>query len=605
MIGEYSVVTARRGALRARAEAGSKGARAALRLMDDPVRVISTVQVGITAIGILTGAVGEPVVRDLIGDWLPTWAAFVIGLTLITYLSVVFGELVPKALTIERAETLASLVAPPIELMSRVLRPVVWVLQSSAALLLRPFGITEVMAGESIRSADELRALVDEAEVSGVIPRAQEELLHNVFDFAGMEVRDIIVPSPDVAWLEASMTGEEALAVVVETSHERYPVGEETLDHLVGIVHFRDLLASRDARVRELARPAPVVPETKDLGALLRELREQRQQMAVVVDEYGGTAGIVTVHDVLEELVGELENEFDLPSSALHWVDDYTVEVAGSMTIDDFNETVGTTLPQHGQRTLAGLTFDLLGRRPVPGDVVEVDGVQIRVEGSTVCGSRNCGSCYLTVTSHLVFSAGSGPRSKVFSMTRVVVIDPQPAVRAGLAMMLRTEPGLVPVGVASGAHDGLELVARQRPDVVLLDPHLLEGDGLGTCRRLRALDHAPRVVLYTAGGDPTLAVTARVAGADGLVDKAAPAPELFEAIRRVARGESALPALGREELDAAAHKVDPEDLALLAMLVDRTEPADVAATLRLDGRRLGRRIERLLAPAAPAAPRPA
>ena len=126
-------------------------------------------------------------------------------------------------------------------------------------------------------------------------------------------------------------------------------------------------------------------------------------------------------------------------------------------------------------------------------------------------------------------------------MTRVVVIDPQPAVRAGLAMMLRAEPGLVPVGAAVGAHDGLELVSRQRPDVVLLDPQLHEGDGLGVCRRLRALDPAPRVVLYSAGADPTLGVTARVAGADGLVDKAAPPEELFEAIRRVARGGTALP----------------------------------------------------------------
>ena len=179
-------------------------------------------------------------------------------------------------------------------------------------------------------------------------------------------------------------------------------------------------------------------------------------------------------------------------------------------------------------------------------------------------------------------------------MTRVVVIDPQPAVRAGLAMLLRTEPGLVPVGAAERAHDGLELASRQRPDVVILDPQLLDGDGLGTCRRLRTLDPAPRVVLYSAGGDPSLPVTARVAGADGLVDKAAPAEELFEAVRMVARGASALPPLDREQLDRAAHRVDSEDLALLAMLVDRTEPADVAATLRMDKRKLSGRIERVL-----------
>jgi putative hemolysin len=377
VIGEYSIVTARRGALRAR---GGAGAAAALRLMEDPVRVISTVQVGITAIGILTGAVGEPLVRDLLGDWLPGWASFLIAFGIVTYLSVVFGELVPKALTLERAETLAVLVSPPIELLARLLRPVVWILQGSAAVLLRPFGITEVMAGDAVRSADELRALVDEAEGSGVIPRAQEELLHNVFDFASREVRDVMVPAPDVCWLEASLSAEAALDIVAESPHERYPVATEAIDRLIGIVHFRDLVASREAKVGELAREAYVVPMTKDLGALLRELREQRQEMAVVVDEYGGTAGVVTLHDVLEEIVGEIEDEFDLPNSALEWLDDRTVEVAGSMSIDDFNETVGTSLPMRGPRTLAGLAFDELGRRPRPGDVARVEGAEIRIE---------------------------------------------------------------------------------------------------------------------------------------------------------------------------------------------------------------------------------
>ena len=182
-------------------------------------------------------------------------------------------------------------------------------------------------------------------------------------------------------------------------------------------------------------------------------------------------------------------------------------------------------------------------------------------------------------------------------MTRIVVIDPQPAVRAGLAMMLRTEPGLVPVGVALGAKDGLELVKRQRPDVVLLD-----AGELALTRRLRALEHAPRVVLYSGIDDPALNVTARVAGADGLVSKEADAELLYAALRAVGRGGTALPALDRSQLDAVAHRVEPEDLALLAMLVDRTEPADVAATLRLNPRKLARRIERMLALLKPARP---
>jgi DNA-binding NarL/FixJ family response regulator len=182
-------------------------------------------------------------------------------------------------------------------------------------------------------------------------------------------------------------------------------------------------------------------------------------------------------------------------------------------------------------------------------------------------------------------------------MTRIVVIDPQPAVRAGLAMMLRTEPGLVPVGVAVAAGDGLELVERQRPDVVLLD-----AGQLALCRKLRALEHAPRVVLYASFEDPALNVTARVAGADGLVSKESSADVLYAALRAVGRGGTALPPLERMQLDAAAHRVEPEDLALLAMLADRTEPAEVAATLRLNPRKLARRIERVLARLRPARP---
>jgi DNA-binding NarL/FixJ family response regulator len=179
-------------------------------------------------------------------------------------------------------------------------------------------------------------------------------------------------------------------------------------------------------------------------------------------------------------------------------------------------------------------------------------------------------------------------------VTRVVIVDPQPASRAGLAMLLRTEPGLVPVGAATGASDGAELVERQRPDVVLLEHHLQDGDGLALCRRLRAGELPPQVILYTAEPEPEMGLLARIVGAAGLVDKAAEPAELFEAVRVVARGGTALPPISAAELDAAAHRVEPDDLALLAMLVDRTPPADVADALRLDRRRLSRRIERLL-----------
>ena len=179
-------------------------------------------------------------------------------------------------------------------------------------------------------------------------------------------------------------------------------------------------------------------------------------------------------------------------------------------------------------------------------------------------------------------------------MTRIAVVDPQPAVRAGLTMLLRTEPGLVPIGAATGATDGLELVDRLGPDVVLLEQQLLDGDGLSLCRRLKALRSPARVIVYTADPEGDLVLLARIAGADGLVDKAASPAELFEAIRVVARGGTSLPPIDQSELDAAAHKVEPEDLALLAMLADGTPASDAADTLRLDRRKVGRRIERLL-----------
>jgi DNA-binding NarL/FixJ family response regulator len=179
-------------------------------------------------------------------------------------------------------------------------------------------------------------------------------------------------------------------------------------------------------------------------------------------------------------------------------------------------------------------------------------------------------------------------------VTRIAIIDPQPASRAGLAMLLRAEPGLTPVGTATGAHDGADLAERQRPDVVLLEHHLPDGDGPGLTRRLRALEPAPQVIIYTAGPEPGLALLARVAGASGVVDKAAEPGELFEAVRVVARGGTALPPLPPSALDAAAHRVEPDDLALLAMLVDQTPPEDVADALRLDERRLERRTDRLL-----------
>jgi DNA-binding NarL/FixJ family response regulator len=190
-------------------------------------------------------------------------------------------------------------------------------------------------------------------------------------------------------------------------------------------------------------------------------------------------------------------------------------------------------------------------------------------------------------------------------VTRIAIVDPQPAVRAGLATLLRSEPGLVPVGTAGGSEEAVEMIARSAPDLVLIEPHLGTGDGLQLIRRITGAEAAPRVVAYTEVGDPALEIALRVAGADGLVDKQAEPEELFEALRTVARGRTSLPLVTPGQLRAAAARVESDDLALLAMLVDRTPASDVAATLRLDPRRLPRRVERLLARLRPRAGTPA
>jgi putative hemolysin len=382
---EYALVTARRAPLSERAQSGSQRAAAALRLMDEPVRVISTVQVGVSAISILAGAIGEPLVRELLGAGVPEWLGFVVAFTIITYLTVVLGELVPKAVALDRAEALAATFARALELIGTALRPVVALLHHSARLALRPFGIRRVAVGGTVATAEELRSLVDEAERLGVIPRAQEELLHAVFEFADLEAADVMVPAADVTWLDAGLTAQSALDRALESPHTRFPVARGSLDRIAGVIHIRELLdaarAGLDQPIGTRARPPFIVPETKDLGALLNEMRQRREQLAIVLDEYGGTAGIVALEDILEEIVGEIEDEYGLTEEAVRRLDGAHVEIAGSMTIDDFNELFGTSLPQPGVRTMAGLVFDRLGRLPAVGDTAAIDDVTLLVHG--------------------------------------------------------------------------------------------------------------------------------------------------------------------------------------------------------------------------------
>src|SRR5262245_40463104 len=391
---EYALVTARRGRLEQWAERrGGRGARTALRLMDDPVRFISTVQVGITVSAILLGAIGEPLLSGLIEPPVSTTVSFLIAFSILTYLSVVLGELVPKAVALQKADLLAVALAVPLDWLARLTSPIVWTLQKSANLVLRLLRVRPAPAGMIAYTREDIRHSVAAAEDVGELEEAEEEMLYKVFDFASKEVAAVMVPRPEVVGISVDMPPEDALATVVDSPFTRYPVYRGSLDEIVGILHVRDLFAAMhdlgisSVKLDSISRPAYVVPETKDLAALLADFRREKQHMAIVVDEYGNTDGIVTLEDLLEEIVGEIEDEFDLPDTSVEQIDESHVRIDGTYTIDDFNEAFGTELDQDGFHTMAGLVFGQLGRAPEVGDEVLADGLRltvIEVDGSRI-----------------------------------------------------------------------------------------------------------------------------------------------------------------------------------------------------------------------------
>jgi putative hemolysin len=383
---EYSLVTARRSRLAEMAEAGSRRAKIALRIMDSPIRFIGTVQLGITAFSILLGAVGEPIVEHWIDEpLLSQGVAFVIAFSVVTYLHVTLGELVPKAIALTKNESTALWVALPVEAFYLATYPLVWFLQESSNQFTRLFGITPAPVGVVTHTEDELRMIVAQAEDTGVIEEAEEEMLYKIFDFADKEVHDVMVPRPEVVAVSVDLPPEECLAAVVDSPYTRYPAYRGSLDEIVGTLHVRDLFSAlndrgiANVRIEDLLRPPFVVPETKDLAALLADFRRTKHHMAIVVDEYGAMQGIVTLEDLLEEIVGEIEDEYDLPDESFERVDERTVRIGGTFPIDDFNEQFGTELPQADYHTVAGFVFGQLGRAPQEGDVVEVDRLRFTV----------------------------------------------------------------------------------------------------------------------------------------------------------------------------------------------------------------------------------
>lgn len=389
---EIAVVSSRRSKLQQRADGGDTRARAVLELIESPSRFLSTVQVGITLISILAGAYGGTTVakglEPLIGvlPWLApykTEIAFALVVLAITYLSLVVGELAPKRLAMRSPERIASLVALPVRYIAVFLAPLVWLLTHSTDALLKLFG--RPGAHEPPVTEEEIRVLMHEGTRAGVFEEAEQDIVHSVLSLGDRQVDSLMTPRPDVVWLDLEDTIEETQRKITESPHARFPVAEGSLDTVKGVVRARDLVLLGGKLTKEaltaLLQPPLYVPGNLSAFQLLEQFKKSRTHMALVIDEYGGLQGIVTLHDILEAILG------DLPGAEAEeepWVlkrEDGSYLIDGALPIEEFKELFELNrLPEEEKyRTLGGLVLAELGRIPTAGESFTFEGLTIEV----------------------------------------------------------------------------------------------------------------------------------------------------------------------------------------------------------------------------------
>jgi putative hemolysin len=390
---EYGLVTARRTRIIELHHQGNRRARDVLRITSDPPRFIAAMQLGVTLTSLAIGALGEQALADAFEPLMATFLAIALAYLLLTFVHVVVGELVPKGIALGHSEGTALAVAAPVRAFFTTFAPLVWVLRRSTELVLTTFGLEPPGAEVDAMSEAELRMLLIRSTEQGEIEQEERGMIEKVFDFADKDAADVMVPRPEVVALSISLPPEDALAAVIDSPYTRYPVYRDTLDDVVGILHVRDLFSAMyekgltEVHLEELLRPAHIVPETKDLASLMHEFRRTSTHFAIVVDEYGAMAGIATLEDLIEEIVGEIEDEFDIAEVQIEQIDEDTYRISGMFPIDEFNQRFGTVLPDEDFHTVGGYVFGQLGRAPEPGDDVSWNGVRfdvLEVDGNRI-----------------------------------------------------------------------------------------------------------------------------------------------------------------------------------------------------------------------------
>jgi putative hemolysin len=393
---EIALVTIRRSRLQQLIDEGHRGAGRVQRLKDNPGRFLAVIQIGINFLGFLASAFAAVSLVDGMEIWLSTFGplqgiaggiALVVVTGLLTIFTIIFGELVPKQIGLAHAERVAISTSRFIDLLGTVLGPLVGFLTWTTRRISRIFG-ADVAADERI-SAEELRLIIEQGGEQGILEAEEEQMIHAVIELGDQRIHEVMVPRIAMVTLAATATSEEAIDKVIEEGHSRIPVYEDTIDEIVGILYAKDLLpflkrfAGEPPALRTLLRTPVFVPESMSVDDLLHEFQRRKVHIAIVLDEYGGTAGLVTIEDLLEEIVGEIQDEYDEEEPLIVKLSDDEARIDGRADVDDLMELFDVTLGLEDEDeydTVGGLIYHRIGGVPKPGDQVQVDGLTLTVE---------------------------------------------------------------------------------------------------------------------------------------------------------------------------------------------------------------------------------
>lgn len=386
---EFAIVKVRASQIELRIRTGSKLALVSRHLIEHLDSYLSATQLGITFASLGLGWIGEPVVsKIIIGimtfagiDIAPELAhqiALPIAFALITVLHIVFGELAPKSLAIQRSEQVTLAIAIPLRVFYVVFKPFIWSLNSLANRMIKSIGFEPISEEEELHSSEELRYLIEESGRSGVIGTSEHKMLENVFEFAETPVKQIMVPRGRIFGIEVSTSIEEIIEIFIEDGFSRMPVYERTSDNILGIVYAKDIISMMQNKdliiIQDIIRPAYFVNEDEKINKLLTDMQRNRVHVAIVLDDFGGIAGLVSLEDIIEEIVGEIQDEYDEEAPIIQKINDTDFVVSAAATIDDANDFLPVNLPDdEDYETVGGLIISNLGRIPETNELIELD----------------------------------------------------------------------------------------------------------------------------------------------------------------------------------------------------------------------------------------